>query len=542
MTGFISTNGNYLINASNLSSAGNVIAPYFIGDGSQLTGIATSGNIISSGSSNVKVVSGGGNVAVSVGGVSNVAVFTTLGEKVSGTISSTGDITTAGFFIGDGSQLSNITASGAKIANGSSNVDISTSSGNVTIGVSGVGDVVKVATTGAYVTGIVSASGNVTGNYILGNGSLLTGVITSAAKISNGTSNVDIATASGNVTVGIAGTANVLTINDTRTTLSGSFSATGNVTGNYFIGDGSQLTGISTSGSKISNATSQVNIPVASGNIVASVNNIIIANTTSTGMYVNGVVNASGNVTGGNLISSDNILAAQGYISVANGLISTNVYDGSFVDGIVVDYQEGNGRISVGGADGLNIYNSGVGNVRIASIGIDGAISAAGNVTAAGNISGGYVLGNGYYLSGLSGITYGNANVEAFLPTYTGNLSGGNISITGTSYTDTITAATVANTVSITSKASFAGNANVAGNVNVTGTVNGNLIGTTTGTHNGLVYSIDIRYLSWDFGTITGTYFNPIQYLLAQAGGLDMGTILAPSATSIDIGPITSTP
>jgi len=60
----------------------------------------------------------------------------------------------------------------------------------------------------------VSATGNVTGNYILGNGSFLTGVVTSVANITNGTSNVNIATANGNITMSVNGTSNIVIISN----------------------------------------------------------------------------------------------------------------------------------------------------------------------------------------------------------------------------------------------------------------------------------------------------------------------------------------
>jgi hypothetical protein len=58
----------------------------------------------------------------------------------------------------------------------------------------------------------VSATGNITGNYILGNGACLTGVVTSVANIKNGTSNVDIATANGNITMSVNGSSNIVVI------------------------------------------------------------------------------------------------------------------------------------------------------------------------------------------------------------------------------------------------------------------------------------------------------------------------------------------
>jgi hypothetical protein len=53
---------------------------------------------------------------------------------------------------------------------------------------------------GVFTTAQVSATGNVTGNYFIGNGSLLTG-ISASLPVANGTSNFDIATANGNATI-----------------------------------------------------------------------------------------------------------------------------------------------------------------------------------------------------------------------------------------------------------------------------------------------------------------------------------------------------
>lgn len=100
------------------------------------------------------------------------------------------------------------------ISNGTSNVQVVSSGGNVTVGVAGTSNVAVFSTSGAQVSGNISATGNVTGSYFVGNGSALTGVVSSA---------------SGNITGNL--------------TVSGTASVTGNVsTGNNFVGNGSALT------------------------------------------------------------------------------------------------------------------------------------------------------------------------------------------------------------------------------------------------------------------------------------------------------------
>jgi len=54
----------------------------------------------------------------------------------------------------------------------------------------------------------VSVSGNVTGDYFIGNGSQLTGITSTSSQITNGTSNVAIVAANGNVQVAVAAVAN----------------------------------------------------------------------------------------------------------------------------------------------------------------------------------------------------------------------------------------------------------------------------------------------------------------------------------------------
>jgi len=65
-------------NANTIVATGNITASYFIGNGSQLTGItggSGGGNSISSGTSNISIAEYSGNATVTIGGTSNVVVF-----------------------------------------------------------------------------------------------------------------------------------------------------------------------------------------------------------------------------------------------------------------------------------------------------------------------------------------------------------------------------------------------------------------------------------------------------------------------------------
>ena len=120
----------------------------------------------------------------------------------------------------------------------------------------------------------ISASGNITGNYILGNGALLTGVATSnATGIANGTSNVSIAGANGNVTVGVNGTANVLVVSQTSAAITGNLI----ISNDFYIGN-SIFTRTLTVGTR----TVPVTVPLASNNsfnVVGRTGNITVLTT-----------------------------------------------------------------------------------------------------------------------------------------------------------------------------------------------------------------------------------------------------------------------
>jgi hypothetical protein len=82
-----------LISATgNITSAANIAGTYFIGNGSQLSGLSLGVSVtkIENTTSQVEINAPGGNAAVTIGGISNVVVFTSGTAYFSGNVSTIG--------------------------------------------------------------------------------------------------------------------------------------------------------------------------------------------------------------------------------------------------------------------------------------------------------------------------------------------------------------------------------------------------------------------------------------------------------------------
>ena len=134
--------------------------------------------------------------------------------------------------------------------------------------------------------------------------------------------------------------------------------------------------------------------------------------------------------------------------------------------------------------DGITNYTVTAANLQAFVNSTTGNVTA-GNVTATGNVAGTYILGNGSLLTGLPA-TYGNANVAAYLPTYTGNLNSVT-AVPGAAITGTVANAAYATTAGTATSAVTAGTVTTAAQANIT----------SVGTLTSLTAS----------GNITGSYF-----------------------------------
>jgi len=253
--------------------------------------------------------------------------------------------------------------------------------------------------------GLIVATGNVTG------GNLITTGVVSSPSILNGTSNIRLAS-SGNVSISVGGTSNVVVVTTTGANIAG----TANIISNANVGNLGTAglivaTGNITGGNLITGGTLSATGNANVGNLGTSGLIIATGNITGANITTTGRVTATGNITGGNLVTTG-VLSVTGNANVGN----------LGVTGLV---------LSTGNVTGGNLITAGrlsaTGNANVGNLGTSGLIVATGNITG-GNL-----------------VSTGNLSIS-------GNASAGNLT----------TATVVATTGNITSKLLLSGSENLA--------------------------------------------------------------------------------
>jgi hypothetical protein len=298
------TGGNILTGGV-VSATGNITGNYLLGNGAFISGLPA--------------------------GYSNADVATFLANFGSNSISTTGNVT-ASYLIGNGSLLTSIT--GANVTGTVANATYATSAGSATTAttaatvtdsaqpnITSVGTLTSITSTGnvtggnVLTGGIVSATGNITGNYFIGNGSQLTGIsgggygnANVADFLANGFGSNAITT-TGNIQGGNLSSLGVANV--------GTVSATGNISGSYFLGNGSQLSGIVAASAGGANTYIQFNN--AGG--FDGVSNMTYSTTTGNVNFNNVIISSGGGnaPTGGNaqLINTSNAFVGASIVNTA---------------------------------------------------------------------------------------------------------------------------------------------------------------------------------------------------------------------------------
>ena len=478
--------------------------------------IAQAGNIsvtsIQRGNSNVVIADLGSNITVGVGGVSNIAVFTTTGQQVLGAVSATGNVT-GSFILGNGSQLTGLPAT---YANSNVAAYLLTNTGNIAAGnISATGNV----TGGNIVTGgIISTSGNVSAAGVI---SATGNIVTTGLFVGNFQGNI-----TGNFVVPGANTQVIFNTNgnadatagmtfDTNGpnlfTVLGTISSQGNVVaGNITTGNVVTATGNITGGNINTAGLITATGNITGGNILTAGVISSTANVTGGNINTAGLITATGNIQGGN-IRTAGAITATGNVSSGNVLVTTDVQAG--------------GNVSATSHTGTTV--SVTGNVT------GGNIRTAGVISATGNITGNYFIGNGSQLSNVNINTINNGNSNVLIASSGGNIS---INVTGTSPVALFTpvGVTVEGNVSATGNIlapTIAGGTITGSSASVTGNVTGanvNTGGLVTAAGNITGGNISTAGLITAAGNITGGNLRTAGLISATAnitgGNLSVGT------------------
>jgi len=589
------------LTAGNTSFSGTVVGAYFTGDGSNLSGLAGS-NVTGTVANATYAVSAGYAATVTANTQANITGLGTLGNLTvtgntrsgnlltpgllcvtgnirGGNVTSEGIVTAIGnvygsYIFGNGSQLSSI--SGSSVTGTVANATYAVSAGyaatvtaNSQPNITSVGALTSLSVTGdvnannVYASSILSAIGNVYGNYIVGNGSALSYITGSnvTGTVANATYAVYAGTVSANSQPNITsvGTLTSLSVsgdvNANNVYTVNVLSAVGNVYGNYIVGNGSTLSGIA--GGNVTGTVANATYAVYSGTVTAnsqpnitSVGTLstltVTGNTLSGNLLSGGLISVGGNILGNSLLiyRDANIL---GNLNV-QGNVTFNQSNVIVIGDLYIELANNASTYTAINGAGLQAGNNGTSSLTNWTYStMANAWSTNVGISAAGNVSGTYILGNGYYLTGLSGATgnYGNSNVADYLPTYTGNLTAGNISTTGNILTvglistsgnviaayyigngsalSSITGGNVTGTVANATYAVYSGTVSANSQPNITSVGNLSTLTVTGNTQSGNLLTAGVMSAT---GNVTGAYFVGNGSALASiTGGNVTGTV-----------------
>jgi len=447
-------------------------------------------------------------------------------------------------------QIGNISVSA--ISSGTSNVEISNLNGNATISIAGTSNVVVVSSAGQFVSGTVSATGNVTGAYFLGNGSQLTGL----PETYNNANVTSLLAAFGSNSISSTGTVTAGNITGENLLTNNIISATGNITtsgfflGNFIGNIVANITNIPGPGGAVVFNDGSGNAAATAGLIfdnsspnVLTVQGSYSATGNITGNNINGTsiigplttaaqpnitsvgtlssLSVSGNVQGGNLRTAGQI-SATGSISSAGNVVSGNlrVNNNASIGGNIAANRITGSIISTSGSiTGGNITASGVlevtGNVTGGNITTDGIVSTTGNIIG-NNISAGGIVSTTGNITTAANITGGNITGNNILTggivSATGNITGGNLRVGNLTISpDTISSSSQNITIGYPDNI---GNVIISGNLQVLGnttTINSNVVSTN---------DLTVNYAN-----------NAINSAAANGGGVEVGPIGSPYIT-----------
>lgn len=518
--GLITATGN--LTSGNLNTGGLVTA----------TGNITGGNLITAGSitAGAAGITATGNIRG--GNLVSDAAITATGSIASGaSITAQDQISAQGNVIANNISAGNVINTG--VLNATSNVSAAgnvTGSNLVTGGsVTAVGNVNAGA---VFSSGMIASSANIealTGGFFVGDGGFLSNVTAisnvTTSQIQNGTTVMAIAGPNGNIFATINAVGNILVLSTGGASVTGTLSATGNITGsnvntgglvsatgninggnvNAGIGNFTTVLGAAnanslTSGTVSADRLSGSYVINVTGNVsgtAATVTNGAQANITSVGTLTS--LSVSGNVTVGNISGNG---AGLGNVTAANIAVTTSTANTTFAVALVdqssspsaivrdtnLTYNPATDEMFAGGLAGVFApWSVNVRSTTTSTSTATGALRVVGGAGIAGNVYAGAFYGAA---TGLTSIPGGNVtgavasatsatsattagtvtgNAQANITSVgtltslavTGNITSGNLS--GTSIVGTLTTAAQNNITSVGTLSSLSVTGNIVG-------------------------------------------------------------------------------
>jgi filamentous hemagglutinin len=274
----------------------NIIGNLSVTGNASLTGNIAA-DFIFNGTTSVAIPSPNGNVNVTVGGVSNLAVFSTGGLDVAGAFTATGNIVGA-----------NIATSGTfSVAGNIDSANLNTT-GNVQI--------TRDASVGQPTIRFTDTDTAIADSQVLGavewfttngsgSGPRITSAIRSIASSTLGNANVQILTS----TNGAAATAKVTVLS----------------TGNVGIGNVAPVDLLTVQGTIYGSSTATIIGNVTGGNLLTAGSATAIGNIQGGNLRTAGLVSATGNIDGGNIISAGFLGAGAAGISTVGNITGGNI-------------------------------------------------------------------------------------------------------------------------------------------------------------------------------------------------------------------------
>ena len=270
-----------------------------------------------------------------------------------------------------------------KIFNGTTSMEIPVVNGNANITIGAVSNVAVFATTGQFITGLQSVTGNIDGGNLRTAGQVLATGNVNGGNLTVATGNIVLTQTTG------ATTSQMIRFQDANTTVG----VAGNIGAiEWFTGDltgaGPRITARIQAVYEDTNGNANIQIQTGSGatpttriTVIGSSGNVGIANTAPLDtLAVTGTVYASGNVTSAANISGANLITA-GLATVTGNIQGGNLR--------TVGLITATGNITGGNVISLGAVSAGVGgitatgNIRGGNINSDDQVSVTGNVNAA---------------------------------------------------------------------------------------------------------------------------------------------------------------